>query len=143
MENQLVNGAQLKFVPADKAIVVLGVAVEGNNFMLGDVGLEWCVQFNQVLAVEPLSKLLAYCGGDLGPLREQVSASSKGNFHSLVTVCKLVTLGVVCTGTLDGDRHQWAPAKIFALVLQVFKERLSCRNRNVKANMVAGCLGDH
>jgi hypothetical protein len=59
--------------------VVLCVAVEGNDFTLGDVGLEWCVQFNQVVAIKPLNKLLAFCGGDLGPLHKQVSASSKGN----------------------------------------------------------------
>jgi hypothetical protein len=32
LENQLVNDAQLNFVPADEAIVVFSVAVEGNNF---------------------------------------------------------------------------------------------------------------
>ena len=46
VENQLVDDAQLEFVPADKAIVVCGIAVEGNNFTLGDIGLEGCVQFN-------------------------------------------------------------------------------------------------
>jgi hypothetical protein len=76
VENQLINDAQLNFAPADKAIVILGVAVEGNNLILGDAGLEWCVQFNQVVTVKPLSKLLAFCGGDLGPLHKQLSASS-------------------------------------------------------------------
>jgi hypothetical protein len=65
----------LNFVPADKAVVVLDVAVKGNGFTLGEVGLEWCIQFNQVFAIKPLSKLLAFCGGDLDPLRKQVSTS--------------------------------------------------------------------
>ncbi len=134
---------QLNLVPAEEVVVVLGIAVEGNNFTLGDVGLEWCIQFNQVVAVKPLSELFAFCGDDLGPLHEQVGTCSKGNFYSLVTVGKLIALVIVCNGTLDGDGHQWAPANIFALVLQEFKECLSCRDRYIKANMFAGCLGGH
>jgi hypothetical protein len=51
VQNQLVNDAQLNFVPVDEAVVVLGVAVKGNNFTLGDVSLEWCIHFNRVVAV--------------------------------------------------------------------------------------------
>jgi hypothetical protein len=86
---------------------------------------------------------LAFCSGDLGPLHEQVGVCSKGNFHSLVTIGKLVALVVVHAGTVNGDGNRWAPAKIFALVLQGFKQSLNCCNRNVKANVVAGCLGGH
>ncbi len=141
VKDQLINDPQLNLMALDKLIVVILIAVEGNHLVLCGIWFKKRTQEHGVVPIIPLRELLALGGGHLRLLREQVNLRAKLNFHRVFAISKLSLMAVKQAITVNWDSHEWTPAIILTLVLQEFEESLGGGDGNVKANMIAICLG--
>ncbi len=63
------------------------------------------------------------------------------DFHCIFAISKLSLGAVEQAISVNWYGHEQTPAIILTLVLWEFKESLGSGDRNLKANMIASCLG--
>ena len=124
VEDQLIDDPELDFATAHEPDVVRGRAVKPNDSSI-DGRTKWSIELHVVSSIEPLGVTLAVVGGDLRPIREQIDTRRHVDFHDSIAARECGGRLVKEAITVDGDRHERAPAIVLTLVLEKLQKRVA------------------
>ena len=135
VEDQLIDDPELNLVLAHEPDVVRGSAVEANNGSINGC-TEWSIKRHVVGSIEPLGETLAV---SVDTRVQCVSRSTRVVKLTFITCSPPEREGVLVEEVIsvDGNRHERAPAIVLALVLEELQKRRGRGHQDVEANEVA------